>query len=114
MTIQADIKTALSTVFSNRFWPIRAPENNTARTYGTYQLISTNPSTYFRGEGINNWRYQVDIFAPDPATAASLAASVRAAMAAATVFRSVCVDQRDLEEEFVNLYRISLDFSVWQ
>ncbi len=73
------------------------------------------PTTNFAGEeSLNNRRFQIDVFAAGKATTITLAASVRVAMNAATSFKSLCVDERDNFEDAVQLYRRSLDFSVWQ
>lgn len=111
--IAEDLRTTLGPLCGGRFYAHVAPEN-AATPYGTYQLVSGVPVSSLDGESsLVNYRYQVDLFGPDKGVIDALAASVRAAMDAAVLFKSVCQLQQDLFEDAVQLYRVSLDFSIW-
>jgi hypothetical protein len=113
MTISADLVTTLGATLSNRLYPSVAPAGVTV-PYGVYQMISSVPLTSFQGMmATANARFQVDLFGREKIALDALAESVKAAMDAASLFKSVCVNQMDLYEDPAQFYRIVLDFSVW-
>jgi len=114
MSIDSDLASTLASTLSSRLWPMEAPAN-VARPYGIYQLVSLVPTTHLAGvASLTNYRYQVDLFGPDPGALATLGSSVRTAMSAASAFKSICLSEQELFDDVVQLFRRSIDFSIWQ
>ena len=114
MTIAADIVTTLGATLSNRLYPMVAPAG-VAAPYGVYQFVSGVPITHFSGQSNRtNWRVQIDMFGRDYMALDTLAENVKAAMDAASLFKSVCQNETSLYEDPAQFYRIMLEFSVWQ
>jgi hypothetical protein len=114
VTIAADIVTTLGATLSNKLYPMVAPAG-VAAPYGVYQMVSAVPITHLSGQSNRtNYRFQVDIFARDKIALDALAVSVMAAMDAASLFDSVCLNAAELFEDPAMLFRVTLDFSVWQ
>lgn len=114
MSIAADLVTTLGGIFDGKLFP-SVKQAMASAPYAVYQLVDGIPETYLdgmSGEGVS--RFQVDIFATQKQEVDSLAEDAKEAMDAATLFSSTCVSQQDLFEDPVNLYRVSLDFSVRQ
>ena len=114
MTIAADIVTTLGATLSNRLYPMVAPAG-VAAPYGVYQQVSGVPITHLSGQSNRtNYRFQVDIFARDKIALDALAVSVMAAMDAATLFKSICLNSTELFEDPAMYFRVTMDFSIWQ
>ena len=114
MTIAADIVTTLGATLSNKLYPMVAPAG-VAAPYAVYQFVSGVPITHFSGQSNRtNWRVQIDIFGRDFIALDTLAENVKAAMDAASLFKSVCQNETSLYEDPAQFYRIMLEFSVWQ
>lgn len=111
--IGADLVTTLTATLSGRIYPSVAPAGVVA-PYAVYQLVAGVPVNDMAGQSNRtNSRYQVDLFGPNKAALDALADSVKAAMNAATLFKSLCVLQQDIYEDPAQFYRISMDFSLW-
>ena len=114
MTIAADIVTTLGATLSSKLYPMVAPAGVVA-PYGVYQFVSGVPITHFSGQSNRtNWRVQIDMFGRDYMALDTLAENVKAAMDAASLFDSVCLNAAELFEDPAMFFRVTLDFSVWQ
>ena len=114
MTIAADIVTTLGATLSNRLYPLVAPAG-VAAPYGVYQMVSAVPITHFSGQSNRtNYRFQVDLFGREKIALDALAVSVMAAMDAASLFKSICVNATELFEDPAMYFRVTMDFSIWQ
>ena len=114
MSIAADLVTTLGATLSNKLYPMVAPAG-VAAPYAVYQFVSGVPITHFSGQSNRtNWRVQIDIFGRDFIALDTLAENVKAAMDAASLFDSVCLNAAELFEDPAMLFRVTLDFSVWQ
>jgi len=114
MTIAADIVTTLGATLSDKLYPMVAPAGVVA-PYGVYQCVSAVPITHFSGQSDRtNYRFQVDLFGREKIALDALAVSVQAAMDAATLFDSVCINAMELFEDPANYFRVTMDFSIWQ
>ena len=113
-TAAQDVVTTLGATLSNKLYPSVAPAGVVA-PYAVYAMVSGVPITHLSGQSDRtNWRCQVDLFGRDKIALDALAESVKAAMDAATLFKSVCMNHLDLWEDPALYYRISLDFSIFR
>lgn len=82
--------------------------------YITYQRVSANSENVLSGSsGLTNTRMQIDVYSPSYAEAASIAAQVDALMAAWAV-QNVSLPTQDTYESDVKLFRVTLEYSIWQ
>jgi hypothetical protein len=118
-----DIVATLGPVLSGRIYPSVAParvvqpaNGATPAPYGIYQRVSGGEITYIDGarDTVVNARYQVDTFGREKAALNTIAADIKEAMNEATLFKSICLDERDDFEDAVQMYRVSMDFSIWK
>lgn len=120
MSIETDIKTildgyaGLSNLISTRNYIVKAPQNPTLPN----NVISYNRdiiNTVDGESGLEHVEIQIDTRALTYAETRSVAIQVKAAMAAATNIKSICLVDDDLPyEDGVDNYRTVLRFSVWQ
>lgn len=109
LTGDADVSALVST----RVYPLIAPQNVTV-PYLVYQRVSGSPVNEMAGyAGLENPRYQIDVYDDDYAGARALAVKVRTAMNAATVFTALQQSDTDLYEAEASLFRVTMDFSIW-
>ena len=114
MTIAADIVTTLGATLSSKLYPMVAPAGVVA-PYGVYQQVSGVPITHLSGQSNRtNYRFQVDVFGREKIALDALAVSVMAAMDAATLFDSICLNSAELFEDPAMYFRVTMDFSIWQ
>ena len=112
MTIEATIQSALGTLVSGRCYPLIAPDS-VAKPYIIYQIISDVQFNDLDGfAGLSQKRCQIDVYHTSYGAVKTLAASIKTSMATA-LSQSVHLSSRDLHETDTQLYRISMDFSVW-
>lgn len=119
MAVESAVFAALSgaTTAGARVYPMRRPDGSTVPAI-TYQRIASSPINGLQGSlGVDKVRIQVDCWAAgDPSgykAAKALAESARAAMEAATALHALLLTEGDDYEPDANLYRVSMDFSVW-
>jgi hypothetical protein len=60
-----------------------------------------------------NPRIQIDCWATSYEAAKDLSTAVHAAMEVAPNFKAILINDMDLSEQELGLYRISMDFSCW-
>lgn len=112
MTTESTIQTALAALVSGRCYPLVAPDP-VAKPYIIYQVISDVQANSLDGfSGLSNKRVQVDIYVMGYGGVKALAASAKAAMATALP-QSIHLSSQDLHEPDTQLYRITMDFSLW-
>jgi len=114
MSLEADLKTTLRPVFANGFFPMVAPAKTVA-PYAVYQLISGVPENSIDGAtpNLTNAHYQVNIFGRDVDALIDLVQDAKDAMLAASLFKSVCINEMDSFEDPALLYGKQLEFSIW-
>lgn len=90
-----------------------APQNS-AYPYATYQRIASTVNNVLNGPpSIDNTRIQIDVWASNYAAAQTLAGSIIAAMQAWPV-QNILLSNYDLYERDVQVFRMLLEFSIWQ
>ncbi len=125
MTIEAAIfelvsgKAAVAALVGTRVYPGKAPQGVT-RPYVVYSQISLSPVQSLDGwNELENGRWQFDCWDDLSTTAKTLARAVMAALKVTRVHAddqevtALLLDSRDLHEPDTRLFRVSVDFSIW-
>lgn len=93
--------------------PMIAPQG-TQLPYVTYQRIASNVNNVLSGPpSIDNMRMQIDVMARTYAESQTLAQAIIASMQAWPV-QNVLISNYDLYEQDVQVFRVLLEFSIWQ
>lgn len=94
-------------------YPMLAPQGTQA-PYATYQRITSNVNNVLSGPpSIENTRMQIDVWASSYASAQAKSQAVIDAMQAWSV-QNVLIASYDLYEQEVQIFRVLLEFSIWQ
>lgn len=110
-TIQEQLVAYLAPVAA--LHPMIAPQG-AAYPYATYQRVANTVNNVLNGPpSIDNTRMQIDVWAASYADAQALAQSIITAMQAWDV-KNVLVNNYDLYEQDVKVFRVLLEFSIWQ
>lgn len=106
---------AITAITSARIYPVILPPGTAAAFPAiTYLRVSGDRIYSLSGYStLENPRMQVDCWSTSFETTKGLADEVRQAMDNATAFASILISDQDLYEDEMKLYRISMDFSVW-
>jgi len=116
MTIEATIQTALGALVSGRCYPLVAPDP-VIKPYIIYSVISDVDENLLddNDTGFSNARYQVDVYTTSYGETKALggkAGTIKAAWIAAFP-QSIRLSYQELHEPDTQLYRITMDFSLW-
>jgi len=100
---------------SNRIYPVLLPQGTVAAFPAvTYQRISADRVYSLSGYStLENAKMQIDCWATSFETVKDLANKTRQVVDGATAFASNLISDQDLYEDEVNVYRVSMDFSIW-
>jgi hypothetical protein len=110
-TIQEQLKAYLAPTAT--IYAIVTPQG-TPLPYVTYQRVANNVENVLSGlPPIENVRMQVDVWAATYAGAQALKQSIIAAMQTWTV-QNVLISDYDMYEQDVQVFRVLLEFSIWQ
>jgi hypothetical protein len=117
--VEMKIKTLLlanapvAAIIGTCLYPVILPQSPTLPAV-TYFRVSGGQENSLKGySGLEHPRIQIDCWSLTYAGAKELANAVRAAMDLATTFKALCISDHDLFEDDTRIYRVSLDFSVW-
>lgn len=118
MNVEQEIKTLLladatvSGLIAARLYPMLMPQGVTLPSV-SYQRVATAPVNDLEGSQNHEWvRVQLDCWDDDYAGVKALAAAVRAAMLLTPVYGQLLTQLDDYDSE-EKLYRVILDFNVW-
>ena len=112
MMVEQQLFAALNALVSGRMYPMVAPDSPIT-PYIVYQNISNKPEVCLAGNTpIQNTRMQIDAYDKTYLGVKTLKASIDTAMLAASL-RNVPLNQQDIYESAVKLYRIQQDYSIW-
>ena len=104
---------AVAAVVSTRIYPVVLPQDVTLPAI-TYSRISGGQVNSLTGySGLENPRIQIDVWGATYPACQTLAADVHTAMDAATTFGAHLESDMDFYEDDTKIYRVSMDFSVW-
>lgn len=117
------IRSTLSPVLDGRFYiglipagVVQPRDGSEPAPYGISQRIGGGETTYLdhtRDTTVNG-QYQIDLFGREKIALNTVAAEVKTAMNESAHFSAVNTDERDGFEDAVNMFRISLDYSLWR
>ena len=93
-------------------WNLRAAQNTPTPYLVWQRIIGTVNNSTTGASNLQNLRIQIDAYAQDALTAATLGESILAAMAASAI-TNVCLSSQDFYEDDTLVYRFSQDFSLW-
>lgn len=111
-TIESDIQALLGALVSGRAYPMTAPDPVTT-PYIIFQVITDVRQNHLEGDaGLSVRRFQFDAYGKKYEEAKDLASWIKAAMAASGIV-NIHLSSRDLHEQEVQLYRVSMDFTIW-
>jgi hypothetical protein len=112
MSIESDVQTAFGALVSGRCYPLTAPDP-VVKPYIVFSTISDVQLNSLDGySGIAEKRIQVDVYTTGYGVAKTLALSVKTAMAT-TLPASIHLSSQELFENDTQLYRVTMDFSIW-
>ena len=115
MTVQTDLRAAISDLVAGRVYPLFAPEQ-AARPFIVYSRVAATEQATLDANGgtgnLFNTRLQVDAYADTYTEVQALADAIVARIKAWNVTCTVNV-QVDLFEEDTRLYRVMTDLSTW-
>jgi|LakMenEpi03Aug12_release.lakeMendotaPanAssembly.Ray.scaffolds.fasta_scaffold669702_2 hypothetical protein len=111
--IETSIFNALKALVSNRCYPLQMPENPTYPAIVYSRIAGTPFNVLDTSASIDQVRMQVDCYALTYDGAKTLSDSVRGAMESAA-FKGTLQFDTDLYESEVKVYRVVMDFYVWQ
>lgn len=111
MSLETDIKAALSALAGGQVYPDEAPPEVVAPYIVWNEVVSTPENTL---DAPSAWhtRLQVDVFAVTRLAADALAVQVMDALTVAPV-KAIVVSQQRFTEDVVGLKRTVVDFSIW-
>jgi hypothetical protein len=110
MTIEATIQTALAALVSGRCYPLTAPDP-VVKPYIVFSIITKVNENDLGGlSGLSNYRVQVDPYATSYGAVKVLSDSAESAM---TGLGAISLSSQELFESDTQLYRITMDFSIW-
>jgi len=100
---------------SNRIHPVVLPQGTVAAFPAvTYQRVSGDRVYSLSGYStLENARLQIDCWATSFETVKDLGDKMRQVVDSATAFASNLISDQDLYENEVKVYRVSMDFSIW-
>ncbi len=104
---------AITALVKDRIYPLILPQNQDLPAI-SYTRIIGMPVYSLKGySGLDNVHVQIDCWASTYAGAKAVAAAVLAAIDTATTFKGVMSGDRDMYEDDVQIYRVSMDWSLW-
>jgi hypothetical protein len=111
--IESDLFDTLSDLVDGRCYPLVMPQNPTLPAI-VYSRQSSDPQYRLEGgASLNQVRMEIDCYAHTYAAAKALSESVRLAMESAS-YKGTLIFDTDFYEPDVKLYRIVMDFYLWE
>ena len=111
--IETEIFEELKDLVASRCYPLMMPQNPTLPAL-VYSRQASKPEYRLEGgSSLSQVRVEIDCYAKSYEEAKSLASQVRSAMELAA-FKGTMIFDTDFYEPDVKLYRVVLDFYVWE
>jgi hypothetical protein len=112
MTIEATIQAVLAALAGGRCYPLTAPDP-VVKPYIVFQVVSNIPEVTLDGvTDTENRRVQIDIYDKSYGAMKTLELLTKAAMESAA-FINIPLASRESYETDTQLYRVSIDYSIW-
>ena len=102
----------LAGIATGGVWNLRAAQNTPAPYIVWQRIVAVVNNSTTGASNLQNVRVQIDAYAPDALTAATLGESIQIAMAESAI-NNVSLSAQDFFEDDTHLYRVSQDFSLW-
>lgn len=105
----------ITDITGSRIYPVLLPQGAAAAFPAvTYQRVSADRVYSLSGYStLENVRMQIDCWATSFETVKDLGDKMRQTVDTATAFASNLLSDQDLYEDEVGVYRVSMDFSLW-
>lgn len=111
--IETTIFSTLSSLVAGRCYPLQMPQTPTYPSI-VYTRIASDPKNRLEGgASLDQVRLQIDCYSTSYESAKTLSWAVRGAMESAS-FKATLQFDTDIYEPEVNVYRVMMDFYVWQ
>ena len=110
--VAALLNDVLAGIATGGVWNLRAAQNTPAPYIVWQRIVAVVNNSTTGASNLQNMRVQIDAYAPDALTAATLGESIQIAMAESAI-NNVCLSAQDFFEDDTHLYRVSQDFSLW-
>lgn len=110
--VAALLNDVLAGIATGGVWNLRAAQNTPAPYIVWQRIVAVINNSTTGASNLQNVRVQIDAYAPDALTAATLGESIQIAMAESAI-NNVCLSAQDFYEDDTHLYRVSQDFSLW-
>jgi len=110
--VAALLNDVLAGIATGGVWNLRAAQNTPAPYIVWQRIVAFVNNSTTGASNLQNVRVQIDAYAPDALTAATLGESIQIAMAESAI-NNVCLSAQDFFEDDTHLYRVSQDFSLW-
>lgn len=102
----------VSGLVAARIYPLLMPQGVTLPAL-SYQRVATAPHDDLEGTQNHEWvRVQIDVWDDDYPSAKTLAAAVHTALQVTPVYAQLLMELDDYDSD-LKLYRVILDFNVW-
>ena len=103
----------IAALVATRIYPVILPQDVTLPAI-SYSRVSGGQVNSFDGySDLENPRIQIDVWGETYASVQALAALVHTVMDGATTFGALLESDMDFYEDDTLIYRVSMDFSVW-
>ena len=110
--VAALLNDVLAGIATGGVWNLRAAQNTPAPYIVWQRIVAVVNNSTTGASKLQNVRVQIDAYAPDALTAATLGESIQIAMAESAI-NNMCLSAQDFFEDDTHLYRVSQDFSLW-
>ena len=110
--VAALLNDVLAGIATGGVWNLRAAQNTPAPYIVWQRIVAVVNNSTTGASNLQNVRVQIDAYAPDALTAATLGESIQIAMAESAI-NNVSLSAQDFFEDDTHLYRVSQDFSLW-
>lgn len=112
MEIEGLIQAQIAPLTTGRCYPLTAPDP-VVKPYLVFSVISDVQMNGLDGfAGLSNRRVQIDVYATSYGASKTLASAVKTSMSTAA-FTNSHLSSQDLFEPDTQLYRVTMDFSIW-
>ena len=105
----------LTALISTRTYPLLLPQDPTLPGMTYTRVTGSRQTTLVDGTGgdLERVYYQLDAWATTIKAAYQVSAQARLALAAATTFKTVYLQDRDGYDTDTKLFRVSTDYAIW-
>ena len=111
--LSGSTKITVTSSVSTRIYPLTVPQESAFPAITYTRISGGKQNDLFGYSNLENPRIQIDCWAKTYKEVKTIAANVHDVMYAVTTFRAIQISDMDSYESEVELYRESMDFSIW-